>query len=121
MTAFLTEHGARYTHVEFDVRIGSGRDPGKDFADNIRKMGLDLSRRRIDCVGHTIKHAEIVEVTGAAGTTTLGQLLTYKRLYEIDNPSASPPKLVLAARSIQTDMHQPLEAAGVEIHLYPAA
>ena len=121
LTAFLVENGNRYTRVDFDVRVGTGRDPGPDFDDNIRKDALDLSRRRIDALGHTANGVEIVEVTSAAGVTALGQLLTYNQLYQRDHATEKPPKLVLAARTLQTDMYHAYIGAGIEIHLYPSA
>jgi len=121
LSAYLKENGARYTSVEFDVRIGAGRDPGADFEDNIRKMGLDLSRRRIDALGQTPRGIEIIEVTGSAGTTTLGQLTAYAAIWQREHPDQKTPRLILAAATLQTDMHAPFVKAGVEIHLYPDA
>lgn len=121
LTAYLKQHGHRYTNVQFDVRIGAGRDPGPDYPDNIRKDALDLSRRRIDALGHTPTHAEIIEVTDAAGTTTIGQLLTYYELYIQDHNPHTKPKLILAAHSLQTDMRPAYNALNIEVHLYPDA
>jgi len=119
LTAFLKENGARYTSVQFDVRIGSGRDPGPDFEDNIRQMGLDLSRRRIDALGIKPSGIDIIEVTNAAGVTALGQLLAYRALYALQNQTTTIPTPILVARTMQTDMDRPYKASGVELHLYP--
>lgn len=121
LTAFLKEHGARYTVVHFDVRIGAGRDPGPDFEPYIRNMALDLSRRRIDALGHARDHVDIIEVTDSAGTTTIGQLITYQELYIRDHHPAGDPKLILVARTLQTDMRTAFAALDIEIHLYPEA
>jgi hypothetical protein len=121
LTAYLKEHGARYHAVDFDVRVGTGRDPGKDYDDNIRHMALDISRRRIDALGHKPGSVDVIEVTDAAGTTSLGQLLVYKRLYDIEHNPEQPATCIIAARSIQTDMLSAYQAAGIEIHLYPDA
>jgi hypothetical protein len=121
LTAFLKQHGARYTSVAFDVRIGTGRDPGPEYEENIRTMGLDLSRRRIDALGQRPNTVDIIEVTNAAGTTTLGQLIAYKQLYIKDHAPQLAPNVILAARTLQTDMYPAFIAAGIEIHLYPDA
>jgi len=121
LTAYLRENGRRYTQVDFDVRIGTGRDPGPDYPDNIRKMALDLSRRRIDALGRSPQSVDIIEVTTHAGTTTLGQLHAYAILYARDHRPTIPVKMILAAATIQTDLHAAFIAAGVEIHLYPEA
>jgi len=121
LTAYLKELGARYTSVQFDVRIGTGRDPGPDFEDNIRQMGLDLSRRRIDALGHKPSSVDIIEVTNAAGVTALGQLIAYRELYIKHHAPTTPPTAILAARTLQTDMQPAYKAAGIELHLYPDA
>lgn len=121
LSAYLKEHGADYQSVDFDVRVGTGRDPGPDYDANIRKMALDLSRRRIDALGRTKRGADIIEVTDAAGVTALGQLLAYGSLYMIDHPDEPQPRLIIAARTLQSDMFQAYRAAGIVIHLYPSA
>lgn len=121
LSAFLKEHGARYTRVDFDVRVGTGRDPGPDFDDNIRRDALDLSRRRIDALGTHPRGVDIIEVTSDAGTTALGQLLTYRALWMTEHKTDPPPRLLIVARALQTDMHHAFTDAGVEIHLYPDA
>lgn len=121
LTAFLKEFGHRYTAVSFDVRVGTGRDPGPDFPENIRKDALDLSRRRIDALGHARDHVDIIEVTDAAGTTTIGQLITYQNLYIQDHHPDTRPSLILAARTLQTDMRPAFNALNIELHLYPDA
>jgi hypothetical protein len=121
LTAYLTEHGHRYTFIDFDLRVGAGRDPGPDFDNNIRMMALDLSRRRCDAVGWDGTTGTIIEVTNAAGTTALGQLITYANLYKQDHPNQTPPHLIIVARTMQTDMATAYTALGIEIQLYPNA
>jgi hypothetical protein len=121
LTAYLKQHGARYTHVAFDVPIGDGRDPGPDFDNNIRTMALYLSKRRIDALGHTPTEYHIIEVTSDAGTTTLGQLNAYYHLLQSTITTDTPVRRILAARRLQTDMILPYRANDIEIHLYPDA
>lgn len=121
MTAYLTNYGHHYNHVDFDLRVGAGRDPGPQYDDNIRQMAFDLSRRRIDCVGYADDYTDIIEVTDAAGMTALGQLIAYKTLWLDDNHTAPEPKLILVARTIQTDMGPAFVAAGIVTYLYPEA
>lgn len=119
LSAYLKELGHRYHSVFFDVQVGNGRDPGPNYEDNIRNMALTLSRRRIDAIGYGRDRIDIIEVTDAAGTTTIGQLITYQELYQRDHRGGTTPTLVLAARSLQTDMRPAFTALGIELHLYP--
>lgn len=105
---FLLNFGDNYTHFDYDVRVGYGRDPGSDFDIKIRSMAIDLSQRRIDAVGHTVNHLDIIEITHSAGLTAIGQLLSYPILYgHMFNPSI-PLVPVLVCAEIQTDIEKPL-------------
>jgi hypothetical protein len=121
LTAYLLEHGHRYHTVFFDVQVGQGRDPGPDYQDNIRNMAIRLSRRRIDALGLGKDTVDIIEITEAAGTTAIGQLITYQELYIKGRPNTQTPRLIIAARSLQTDMQPPFDALDIEVHLYPDA
>lgn len=121
LTAFLLQHGHDYRQVDFDVRIGTGRDPGPDYDEYIRKMALDLSRRRIDALGTGPRGTDIIEVTSDAGMTALGQLIAYRTLWIREHPDLDRPRIVLAARSLQTDVLQAYKEMGVVMHLYPDA
>ena len=49
---YLDKHADKYNAFDYDVRIGKGRDPGNSFDENMRRMGVHLSQRRIDVVGY---------------------------------------------------------------------
>jgi len=105
---FLAFMGDEYTHFDYDVRVGYGRDPGTDYPGNIRAMALDLSQRRIDAVGHRPDRLDIIELTRSAGLTAVGQLLSYPILYgHMFNPSI-PVVPLLVCEEIQSDIEQPL-------------
>jgi len=121
LTAFLKAYGSRYTQVIFDHRVGTGRDPGPAFEPHIRQMAIDLSQRRIDALGITPTEHHIIEVTDAAGTTAVGQLIAYEHLLRDQLPPDRSIKTILVARSVQSDMLPALKAIGAQILLYPDA
>ena len=105
---FLSLFGQEYSHFDYDVRVGYGRDPGSTFSVKIRQMGIDLSQRRIDAVGHRPDRLDIIEITHSAGLTAVGQLLSYPILYgHMFNPSL-PLVPILVCSEIQTDIENPL-------------
>jgi len=119
LTEYLKRYGDRYTQVIFDHRIGNGRDPGPSYENNIRQMAIDLSQRRIDALGITPTEHHIIEVTDAAGTTAVGQLIAYKQLLQDQLTPGRTIKLVLVARSVQSDIRPALLTIGAEIHCFP--
>lgn len=107
---WLKEYQSFFTRFDYDVRVGQGRDPGPDFEDNIRKDGLDLSKRRIDAVGFTPNHITIIEITPIAGIKCIGQVFAYPILYqETFNPTL-PLRTLIVAETLGTDVLPALRA-----------
>ena len=110
---YLTVYKDNYLHFDYDVRVGLGRDPGPGEPENWRKMGLDLSMRRIDAIGYKQQSIVIVEVTQSAGITALGQVLAYPILYRSTYFPVLPLSVLLVAREIQSDMEPVFQALGI--------
>lgn len=106
-----------YVNLDFDVRVGVGRDPGPTFTDDIRRMAIHLSQRRIDCVAHTLSLIHIIEVTYSAGLTSLGQLIAYPQLYKASYRPALPVFPVLVCHDFQTDAQQHFVDHHIAFHL----
>lgn len=98
-----------YAHFDYDVHVGVGRDPGPDFPDHIRQMALNISQRRIDAIGFMPQSITIIEISINAGLTQLGQVMAYPCLYQKTIGSKLPIKVLLLARTIQTDIEPVLK------------
>lgn len=101
---FLDRHGSEYTHFEYDVRVGLGRDPGVTYPENMRQMALDLSLRRIDAVGHKPESLTVIEVTRSAGIVAIGQMICYRTLYRLTYFPSVRIQRLLVAESLQSDI-----------------
>lgn len=110
---FLDRFGTDYSLIEYDVRVGLGRDPGAAYPDNIRNMALDLSYRRVDCVAHTPTGIIVIEVTHSAGFKALGQIYGYPILYSLTFHPLLPVKPLLVCGSIQSDIKPVLDSLGI--------
>lgn len=78
---FLDRYSSDFIGFDYDVRVGEGIDPPEGTAPNIRKMALDLTRKRIDAVGYQLGKIWIIEVKQRPGVGAVGQILTYVTLY----------------------------------------
>jgi hypothetical protein len=114
---FIESNLYPYTNLDFDVRVGTGRDPGPTFPDHIRRMAIHLSQRRIDCVAHTLTFIHIIEVTYSAGLTSLGQLMAYPSLYAKSFPTPLPIIPLLVCHDFQTDAQQHFIDQAITYHL----
>lgn len=116
---FLKAHPDKYKHYDYDVRVGTGRDPGAQVPPNIRRMASDLSKRRIDAVGYTDSHLTIIEITLSAGLRAIGQLIVYPYLFRDTNNIATLPDVLLVAAEIQTDIKSILDELRLPYLLFP--
>lgn len=116
---FLRSEAHRYTHFDYDVRVGDGRDPGPEFTSNIRIMATKLSQRRIDAVAHAPNHIAIIEVTVVAGIKAFGQCKVYPILYAIRNPTHPPLKMILVAERLGSDVEPAFTPSKVTVMLFP--
>lgn len=78
---FLNVHRSRFTHIDYDVRVGEGRPVPPDTPPPTTRDWEHLTKRRIDAVGHTERTRWIIEVTHTAGLRAVGQCLSYPFLY----------------------------------------
>jgi len=115
--AFLALQLYPYSHIDYDVRVGEGRDPGPAFQPNIRSMALDLSRRRIDAIGYLANEIHIIEITQEAGTTAIGQLSVYPILYAQTYHPLKPLRCLLVCSALGTGIPPALENLGITVHI----
>jgi len=104
MAAFLELYPDRYNFIDYDIKVGVGRDPGPAYSDHIRKMAVHLSQRRIDAVGTAPNFIELIEITTSAGLTALGQLQAYPILYLQTYLTSLPVLPLLLTYGFQSDM-----------------
>ncbi len=116
---FLAMFPDRFQRFDYDVRVGTGRDPGETFDENIRNMALHLSQRRIDAVGWNDNELTIIEITLSAGLRALGQLQVYPHLYRQTFLPLQRIKTLLVAEEVQSDILASIKAANVELILLP--
>ena len=114
--AFLPDHRDEYQGFDYDVRVGDGRDPGPNFAPNMREMALKLSARRIDVVGHHHDRIDIIEITPYAGVKAIGQLTVYPVLYNYSYKPQKRLQPVLITHDISPDIADSLSLLSVIVY-----
>ena len=115
---FLNSPANIYTHFEYDVHVGDGRDPGQIHTDDIRKLAVMLSQRRIDAIGYHKDHLGLFEVTRTAGLKALGQLIAYPVLYQLKYNPELAIKPILIAEDMQTDKLDSFNQNRITVMLY---
>ena len=110
---YLARGGDYHQLIEYDVRVGLGRDPGPEFPENMRAMALDLSFRRIDAVAHDSHQITVIEITRYAGLTAIGQVMIYPILYRLTFMPSLPIVALLVAEEFESDIQVTADQMGV--------
>jgi hypothetical protein len=118
---WLELHGAEYDQIEFNVRLGTGVDPGPIVDDATRAMAIGLTQKRADVVATRDGQPTIIEVKVRIGLGTIGQLLGYQTLWMRDRPESPTPALLAIARRTDDDTLDALRAHGIDVALYEEA
>jgi len=111
---YLDKHPDLYDNIDYDIRVGDGRDPGPDHSDTMRRMALDLSRRRIDAIGYNGDGITLIEITRRAGLTAIGQLFAYPILYKTSFPTDRTVTMLLVCEQLATGVQPVLEAHAIK-------
>src|SRR6267154_2459665 len=101
--AWLNIHGKEYDRAEYNVRVGTGFDPGPQYEQFARDMIIKNSQKRIDAVLWRGQQAYIVEVKERATPYIVGQLLSYKLLWMRGFPSFNAPVMQSVSAMIDSD------------------
>lgn len=117
---WLEQRGAEYDHFDYNVRIGTGTDPGAKYPDSIRREYILNTQKRIDAVGWQGAQPTIIEVKDRATGSCMSQLLTYKALWPTTFPNTPQPILLLVTNRVSADMPFVLVANGIKFAEVPA-
>lgn len=119
IASYIKSMPGRYIDLDFDVKVGFGRDPGPEFDRPTRMTAIQLSQRRIDCVGFSADRIDIIEVTPKAGLTALGQMIAYPMLYDATFPQDLPIFAVLVTHEFAPDIQSIFDAIKIEYNIMP--
>ncbi len=116
LKAWLKDHEREYERFEFNVRAGQGIDPGPSYSDADRAQFKLNTKKRIDAVAYRGNSVTIIEVKDRAGTTALGEILSYETLYALDH-GGTPIRLLLVTNVLQADMAIVFAQFGVPVSI----
>lgn len=80
---------------DYNVRIGTGRDPGPSFDAATRRDAIMTTQFRLDAVGFQQVVPVIFEVKRDGGPPQIGQILSYDAIWRAQRITPVDPKLVM--------------------------
>lgn len=119
--AFLLVHLHEFDSLVFGKRVGQGEPPDPTHLPAIQQQTVLNTQKRIDILAFQGSQPIIVEVKQRVTPAALGQILTYRHLYTLENPNAPDPELWVVGRTSDADTLSSFAAHGVTVFLYPDA
>lgn len=138
---WLKSNVLRFDRYEYNVRLGTGTDPGPSYEASSRRQWIVNTQRRADVVASAGGRVTIIEVEENPGIFAFGQLQGYAKLwrdrvrrggppavfYELgveeffprDLPMDLEPKLLLVCARISNDGIAVAEGSGVGFEVVP--
>ena len=118
---FLLAHISEYSDFNFTVRVGQGQLPNPNHDPGVQANTVRGSKLRIDMIAWQGEQPTLFEVKVRANHHAIGQLITYRHLWQLEHPDAPEPRLAVIARTIEPDMEGVFDAQGITVYLYAPA
>ncbi len=113
--AWLLTHGPELLSVDYDVHVAGNRQPPDGHSTSIKRDWSALTSKRIDVVGYRYDEVWIIEVKRHALWSAVGQLLTYRMLWEAQWTDPRPTRMVLVCETVDQDLMVTLTAHGITV------
>ena len=114
---FLAQHGEYFDRFEYDVHVGQGVDISPAWPEEIVRVALALTRKRIDAVGYRGSEVWLFEVKPDAGLSALGQILAYKALWERGRGKAASMYLAIVTDRVNPDEAYLFDTHGIRVYI----
>lgn len=116
---FLVQYGDNFSSFDYDFKVGDGVIPDLPIPENFLKDFQELTKKRIDAIGYNSSGVTIIEIKPRAGTSGLGQLLTYKNLFVKSYPNVNIAALLLVCEIATDEEIKLYQQYGITIIILP--
>lgn len=110
---FMAKFPKLFETVDYDFRVGEGAPVPAGEPEYHKRMITMLSQKRIDALAWVDNQPTIIEIKRRVGLSTVGQVIGYKTLFEVDLPNMKKPKVMVVCESIDADDMKVLDAQGI--------
>lgn len=112
---FLAKFPDAYERVQYDFHVGNP-PPFNPLMDNDEDKNQDmLYKLRIDVLGHNGANIDIIEVKPNASASAIGQVKSYKSLYERDEEPKGKVNMVIITDAQKPNMDFLTAQEGVKL------
>lgn len=114
---FLREWGEHFHALYYDCLLGGPTLSEGEEKDPMKRMWRALICKRADAIAETRNETWLIEVSAYPGMRALGQLLTYKTLWDEDPKIDKPVVMVLVADQVDADVMISYKPYNIVLHL----
>lgn len=112
---FIAKYPDEYDRVQYDFHVGDP-PPFNPLTDDGEDKNQDLLyKMRIDVIGHRGSDVEIIEVKPNAGASAIGQIKSYKTLYERDEEPTGRVSMVIVTDTLRPNMDFLCRQEGIKL------
>lgn len=114
---FLEEWAIHFEALYYDCLLGGPALSPEEEKDPMKRMWRALICKRADAIAETRTETWLIEVSACPGMRALGQLLTYKTLWDEDPKIEKPVVMVLVADQVDADVMVSYKPYNIILHL----
>lgn len=114
-TAFVQRRLIEFDEVWYDVHVGQPMALPEESPAYMKDVVDAVSRKRIDVVGRLGKAIYIIEVKPVANIMALGQVKTYRDLFELEFEVKGPVHGMIVAATSDVDILESAKDLSIEI------
>lgn len=112
---FLDLYSQTFLHFYYQVKVGGPDLTNIDASPEMKKMYYQATAKRIDAIGEKPDRIWIIEVASKPYLRAVGQILTYRFLWNLDPKIKKPVDDVILCWDIDKDLEMVLRHYGVKI------
>lgn len=116
---FLDRYAGNFERFFYNVRVGGPDFTGMTIDLAMAKMWYASTAKRIDAIGEKKDEIWIIEVASSPYLRAVGQMVSYRFLWNLDPKINKPVKDVLLCYYLDSDLEKVLKHYGVEILTIP--
>lgn len=110
---FIRNNPAAYDQVIYDQPVGEGAPVPEGTSEEMDRDWKILNQWKIDVIGFSPGRRDIIEIKPRAGTSALGQVIAYAKLFAETDDSGARVRPVIITDEIRPDMPKLAESLRV--------
>ncbi len=115
LDAYQRSHAPQGATYEYNVPVGHPAEPPANLAPNLHQMARLNSQRKIDVLQTQGQAKTIIEVKERAQLGSVGQLLGYAHLYQMQHPGETQPATLLLTARLSPGVREVAEKHGITV------